>query len=445
MPSKIPTNLNFEVEINDQFTRVLELVGGENKNIFITGKAGTGKSTLLHLIRQNSEKNLVVLAPTGLASLNVSGQTIHSFFRFPPSITISEAQKIGRERQSSKVLQNLQLLIIDEISMVRADLLDCIDVFLKTVKKSNLPFGGLQTILIGDLYQLPPVLRYQEQMDFAKMYASPYFFASKVVEELFNGDIFNSKSLLELIELKKVYRQNDLEFINLLDAVRRGEKTTQILARLNQRVTSISDTEKAIILTTTNAASDSINQTNLAKIDLPSQLYLATTSGKFDKQSLPTTGDLELKVGARVMFVKNDLKGKWVNGTLGIVSKLFENRVLVVTDEGKTVEVYPETWELYKTTFNQTENRLENQIIGSFTQLPLKLAWAITIHKSQGQTFDRVILDLQNPAFSAGQTYVALSRCRSFEGLFLTRSVRSSDILTDREVVRFFEKVQNKL
>lgn len=445
MPAKSKFTIDPNIEINQDFQKALDLVTDQSKSVFITGKAGTGKSTLLNLIRAQSGKNLVVLAPTGLASLNVNGQTIHSFFRFPPQITLRDAEKLARERKTSKVLQNLELMIIDEVSMVRADLLDCIDIFLKIIKKSTLPFGGVQTVLIGDLYQLPPVLRYQEQLDFAKMYASPYFFASKVVQDLFGTDIFGNANQLGLVELKKVYRQSDTDFIDLLNAIRRGQKDEKILQKLNQRVIVTPQIPNSIILTTTNETSDGINQANLAKIQTKSQVYLGKITGKFNQRDLPTNADLELKINARVMFVKNDLKGKWVNGTLGYVTGLFGDHVLVTMDNGKEVEVMSETWEIYQATFNSTQNRLENESIGSFIQIPLKLAWAITIHKSQGQTFDKVILDLKHRAFSAGQTYVALSRCRTFEGLYLTRPVQSSDILTDLSVTKFLDQWQQKL
>ena len=434
-----------EIEINSDFQKAMNLALDGYQNLFITGKAGTGKSTLLNLIRVQTEKNVTTLAPTGLAALNIQGQTIHSFFRFSPQVTLTEAMEVGRKRQKDKVMQNLHMIIIDEISMVRADLLDCIDVCLKQIRGSNLPFGGVQMVLIGDLYQLPPVLRSSDLSDFSKMYDSPYFFAAKVMQEQIEGNLFGANNRLEMVELQKIYRQNDAKFIELLNAVRRGEKHSSILDKLNERVTPQIDEEKSIILTTTNQGADDINQTNLNAIKEDFEVYKSVVDGNFNTRDAPTSSELELKPGARVMFVKNDQKGRWVNGTLGHVKELFEDGVTVISDSGETLEVYPEKWEIYKTTFNQTENKLENESVGSFTQLPLKLAWAITIHKSQGQTFDKVVLDLKHRAFSAGQTYVALSRCRTLEGLYLTTKVVASDIKTDFAVTRFLEKFEKIL
>jgi ATP-dependent exoDNAse (exonuclease V) alpha subunit len=436
-----------EIEINPDFQNALDLSLNSYKNLFITGKAGTGKSTLLNLMRIQTTKNVVVLAPTGLAAINVQGQTIHSFFRFSPKVTLSEAIQIGIKRQKDKVMQNLQMLIIDEISMVRADLMDCVDIVLKNIRGNDQPFGGVQMVFIGDLYQLPPVLRTEDRADFGQLYSSPYFFEAKVMQTLFNNsqnqNLFDSdnklNNKLEFIELQKIYRQNDDKFINLLNAVRFGQKSPEILSQINQRVTSQNLPTNAIILTTTNLGAETINQTNLDQISDDSESYKAEIKGDFNQRDAPTATDLELKPGARVMFVKNDSQGRWVNGTLGYVKDLFEDGVTVKSDSGEILEVYAESWEIYKTSFNSEQNRLENESIGSFTQLPLKLAWAITIHKSQGQTFDNVVLDLKHRAFSAGQTYVALSRCRTLEGLFLTTAIRASDIQTDAAVLRFLK------
>jgi len=441
MPNaKLSETLN--LDINQQFKFALDLVLNTHKNLFITGKAGTGKSTLLNLIRVQTSKNIVVLAPTGLAALNVSGQTIHSFFKFSPQVTTQDAHEIGKKRAKDKVIKNLDLIVIDEISMVRADLLDCIDICLKHARGNSLPFGGVQMVLIGDLYQLPPVLRNEESADFKQLYSSPYFFGANAMQELMSGDLFDPDQQLELLELEKIYRQSDSQFIELLNAVRRGEKHPNILNALNERIQNIDHLQNAIILTTTNQGADDINQSNLEKLPADFEVYKGQLKGDFKERDLPTSQNLELRVGARIMFVKNDQKGSWVNGTLGKIKDLFEDGVSVISDEGKILEVYPETWEIYQTKYNDQKNQLENESIGSFTQLPLKLAWAITIHKSQGQTFDQVVLDLKHRAFSAGQTYVALSRCRSLEGLYLTRAVQASDIRTDLAVSEFLTKWQ---
>jgi len=431
-----------DIEINTQFQKAINLALDSFKNIFITGKAGTGKSTLLNLIRIQTEKKIVVIAPTGLAALNVSGQTIHSFFKFSPNVTTLEAIEIGKKRAKDRVVKNLEMIIIDEISMVRADLLDCVDLCLKYARGNTLPFGGVQIVLIGDLYQLPPVLRNEDKENFNQIYSSPYFFGANVMQELMKSDLFDTENDLELIELEKIYRQSDSDFIEILNAVRGGNKTLEVLNKLNQRVLNISKVENAIILTTTNQGADEINKNNLESLKADFEIYTGQIKGDFSQRDLPTSQALELRVGARVMFVKNDSKGNWVNGTLGVVKELFDDGVSVLSDDGQILEVYPETWEIYQTKYNTEENRLENEVVGSFIQLPLKLAWAITIHKSQGQTFDKIILDLKHRAFSAGQTYVALSRCRTLEGLYLTQEIKSSDIRTDSQVISFLNKWQ---
>ncbi|MEI6728769.1 MAG: AAA family ATPase [bacterium] len=427
------------IEVNSDFEHALDVVINQRKNVFITGKAGTGKSTLLEIIKTKAKRKVVVLAPTGLAALNVGGRTIHSFFRLAPSVTLEEAREAGSKRSSDKVIQNLEIIVVDEISMVRADLLDCMDIFLKNARGNNMPFGGIQMVFIGDLYQLPPVLRFNDQNDFKRMYASPYFFGAKIMEQMLSGDSIFGEKELELIELQKIYRQNDQEFIDLLNSIRHGQKTPEILTKLNQRVTTdISKT--AITLTTTNEMAREINMINLDNLETESKFYKGLLTGKFSEKELPTDMSLELKPGARVMFVKNDSKGKWVNGTLGFVTEVLQTSVKVKVDNKDEVEVSIEGWEIYKTNYNQELNILENEVLGSFNQLPLKLAWAITIHKSQGQTFDEVVIDLKHRAFSAGQTYVALSRCRTFEGLYLTQKIQPADIRTDFGVSKFLDK-----
>jgi len=429
--------------ITDEFQRVLDLVQTTQNHILITGKAGTGKSTLLGLLRSQTKKSAVVLAPTGLAAINVQGQTIHSFFHFSPNITISEAIGIGLKRGKTKLFQALELLVIDEVSMVRADILDCVDAFLQAAKGNSAPFGGVQTVFIGDLYQLPPVLRQEEMAEFRQRYASGYFFSAGVIQQL-TSDLLG---VWNYVELSHVFRQSDQHFIDLLNNVRHGTNVPQSLQILNQQVLNFSQQlpEHVIVLCTTNSTADSVNLKNLMALESDEYMYKGQTSGDFAERDMPTQFRLLLKPGARVMCVKNDAKGKWVNGTLGTVVETKPGAVIIQIDDGAEVEVLPETWNQTRMEFNAEKNALEQKVIGSFTQIPLKLAWAITIHKSQGQTFDRLVLNLENGAFSAGQTYVALSRCRTLEGLHLTRAIRISDVKTDPIVTRFFQWLESTI
>ncbi len=424
-----------DIEISSQFQQVIDLIQNSDKNLFLTGKAGTGKSTLLSLIRYTTTKQLAVLAPTGLAAINVEGQTIHSFFRFPPGITPLEAADEGRKRRRDEVFKKLQLIIIDEISMVRSDLLDAMDIFLQNIKNSPLPFGGVQTIMIGDLYQLPPILRSDELMAHSEHYETPYFFSAYVIKNLQNS----FGNLLEFIELEKIYRQTDQEFIDLLNAVRLQQINYQSLEKLNQRYDpawqNLADDH--VILTATNRRSEDINQQNLNKLKTEEGVYEGKVTGKFAEKDYPTLLELPLKLEARVMLIKNDPKARWVNGTLGTVKAMLNHSVIVELDNGKEVEVEDVKWEVFKTVVNEETGEFEKQVLGSFEQLPLKLAWSITIHKSQGQTFDKLILDLERGAFTTGQTYVALSRCRTLEGLVLANKLKLTDIKTDQRVNKF--------
>ncbi len=430
-------------DLNPDFQKAIKIVTETKKNLFVTGKAGTGKSTFLRYLIDNCNKKKVVLAPTGLAAINVGGQTIHSFFKIPPGASLQDARKAGAKLRKQKLFEKLELLIIDEISMVRADLLDMVDVALKAAKESVEAFGGVQIVLIGDLYQLPPVVRSDEAKILSQIYKTPYFFSAEVFKYLLESLGEN----LEYVELSKIYRQTDSDFIQILNKVRFKDIEDKDLDKLNQKLDlnwqDLDD--KYVILTSRNDQATKLNQTQLDQLTSKSKTYKGEINGNFSSNSLPTEMNLELKVGARVMFVKNDLSGRWVNGTLGTVTKLSPSHVKVKIDDGQEVDVEAEEWEVYSASYDDVSRSIINEIIGSFTQIPLKLSWAITIHKSQGQTFDKVILDLGRGAFTTGQTYVALSRCTSLDGLVLANKLKKSDVRTDYQVSKFLTYLEYSL
>lgn len=420
------------MNFSKQSLYALDLLENTDKNLFITGRAGTGKSTLLKHFVINTKKKFVILAPTGVAAINVAGQTIHSFFSFHPGITEEEVRKMAGRWRDKNIFLKLQLIIIDEISMVRADLLDFIDIFLRTIRKNDEPFGGVQIAMFGDLFQLPPVLTNQEKGNFLMFYESPYFFSSNVMRTMRD---------FEIIELQDIYRQNDEEFIQILNAIRENNFDEELISKLNSRiVTDDQDFTNFIYLTPTNDVVEKINTRKLAQIESEEVKFEGKIKGRFDEKILPTENKLSLKKGARVMFLNNDQDDRWVNGTVGTITEINElgKNVTVQIDNGPEVEVGQFTWTNYDSVYNNANNSIERKEIGSFSQFPLKLAWAITIHKSQGKTFDRVYLDLGNGAFAHGQTYVALSRCTSLEGLVLRREVLASDLITDDVVRKFF-------
>lgn len=425
-----------QIEINQQFKAALDLLEGSDENVFITGKAGTGKSTLLTCFRERTKKSLVVLAPTGVAALNVQGETIHSFFRFKPNITVEEAEKIAARVKNSALYKNIDLAVIDEISMVRADLLDCVDAFLRKVLKKRKPFGGLQMVFIGDLYQLPPVVTSHDREHFSAAYESPYFFSSRVIA----GGEFT----LHFIELEKVYRQKDAEFIELLNAIRNNSITAEQLGILNGRVNLNCSQDDAgyIYLTTTNDAARKVNHEKLSALTTKLFTYSAAVAGNFDGRLAPADMELSLKAGAQVMFLNNNADGLWVNGTIGAVEDIDEQEIIVRTQDGYQVSVEPYKWTLYRYIFEKETKRLLQENIGSFIQYPLNLAWAVTIHKSQGKSFDRVIIDLGRGTFAHGQAYVALSRCRTFSGMVLAAPLKKGHIIMDGKVVAFLTQFQ---
>lgn len=406
----------------------------EKKLLFITGRAGTGKSTLLRKLCDETDKNYVVLAPTGIAAVNVKGETIHSFFRFKPGITYEEAESYGMHNQN-EIYERLELLIIDEVSMVRADLLDCVDIFLRRTRRNEEPFGGVQIVLFGDLYQLEPIVTAEEKDLVYSHYRSAYFFSSFVFQKLMKEE----QQSVEFIELTKVYRQKDKEFIDLLDKIRKKKISDEELNVINNQYDDyVSDTKEGYIyLTGTNVGAERINLKNLSL--LPSKEYhlLGKIEGQFPEKYLPTPMDLVVKTGARIILLTNDQEKRWYNGSLATITGVFDDRIMIQLDDGKQHFLTPFVWGYYKYRFDTHKKRIVKEITGTYTQFPLKLAWAITIHKSQGQTFDKVVIWLEGRAFSKGQVYVALSRCKTLDGIVLNRPIQHFDILVD-DIVRKF-------
>jgi ATP-dependent DNA helicase PIF1 len=429
-----------QIDFNEQFRNAYEIMEKGEKNVFITGKAGTGKSTLLRYFRERTRRATAVVAPTGVAAVNIDGQTIHSFFKLRPGATIEEAKHDGTLARKDKLYQKLETIIIDEVSMVRADLMDCVDVFLRAALKNKTPFGGKKLIMIGDLHQLPPIVRGEEADKLGEVYATPFFFSSSAIRECLQF------GALEYIELNKIYRQTDEGFIKILNAVRDGKITDAELAELNLRYDPefMDPKGEHMHLMTINAQAEEHNENNLARLGGKVAVAKGKIAGEFNERDLPTEMELRLKNGARVMLVNNDNQGRWVNGTLGTVRTVRDESIDVTLDSGRTFEILPYTWNKAKTKFDRETNELTRETLGSFTQFPLRLAWATTIHKSQGKTFDKVVIDLGRGAFAAGQSYVALSRCRTLDGITLKRPVRRSDLIMDARVLDFSKMLTEK-
>lgn len=418
-----------DIDINEDFKRAIDMIGSGKRSVFITGSAGTGKSTFLDFCRKNIKKKMVVLAPTGVAAVNVRGQTIHSFFHFKPDITVQRVSSIKINSQTAKIFKKLETIIIDEVSMARADLIDCIDTFLQLYgPDTTKPFGGVQMIFIGDLYQLAPVVPASEREIFKTFYKSPFFFDAHVIK----------KVGLEVLEFKKNYRQRDEKFLNLLHAIRKKKVSLSQMEQLNTRYFPDFVPEQDafyVYLTTTNALAEKINVECLDALREDLFTHEGKLQGDFKTQHLPTHQALDLKIGARVMLLNNDPENRWVNGSIGQVIDIFNagfNAMAVVIqfDDGQKVEVEPFKWEIFEFFYNEKKDRIDSRVVGMFRQFPLKLAWAITIHKSQGKTFDHLILDVGRGAFCHGQIYVALSRCTTFEGIVLKRKISLRDIQT---------------
>lgn len=435
---------------NKQFKDALNIIERTRNSLFFTGKAGTGKSTFLRHIDATTKKKHIILAPTGIAAINVGGQTLHSFFKIPfhpllPTDVQYNARNIrGTLKYSAekiKLIRELELIIIDEISMVRADIIDFIDKVLRVYSQNmRQPFGGKQLLLVGDIYQLEPVLKDDDRKLLQPFYTSGYFFAAHVWRQM----------QLVSIELKKVYRQSDREFINILDRIRDSAVLEADINTINSRVAPVpakqqnADDSIAITLSTRRDTVDYINHKELNELEGEVSVYKGHITGDFPESMLPTLMELELKPGAQIIFIKNDQNKRWVNGTLGIITGMDEGegKLYVHTEAGEDSDVEQAQWSNVRYTFNEKEKKVEEEELGTFTQYPLRLAWAITVHKSQGLTFNNVNIDLTGGAFAGGQTYVALSRCRSLEGITLKEPLRKKDIFV-REEVKLFARQYN--
>ncbi|MEO6133368.1 MAG: AAA family ATPase [Saprospiraceae bacterium] len=424
--------------LDQTFQEVLNELESSRHHFFITGKAGTGKSTLLQLFRKTTNKKIVVLSSTGISALNVQGQTIHSFFQFPPKLLV--AREINIVRRLVNLLKAIEIIIIDEVSMVRADVMDAIDVSLRMHRKSAEPFGGVQMILFGDLFQLPPVVASQEEKQyFRTIYPNAYFFSAHV---------FRSNVPLEKIELTKVYRQNERHFIRLLDAIRTLQFDHDDLDSLNERYLPDAPIEEPYLtLCSVNSLANQINAQRLSAIDEPSLFFEADVKGDFNPKLYPTEYRLELRKHAQVILVRNDPEKRFVNGSLATIVDLDNESILVQfqVEDGKTqlLELPRMTWELQRYKFSEgPEQSIKSEVIGTFTQYPVRLAWAVTIHKSQGKTYDRVAIDLGRGAFEHGQSYVALSRCKRLDGVFLKKPLSPRDIMVDDQVVNFYASMK---
>ena len=421
--TKLPTNF----ERNKEFTKIYEDMENTSYNLFITGKAGTGKSTLLQYFKENTKKDYVVLAPTGVSAIKIGGETIHSFFQIPPG-KIVQKKDLRKCWHNKEVFKKVRTILIDEASMIRADIMDAIDYSLRLNKyRMNVPFGGTQIILIADLYQLPPIVAEEEQEVFNELYPSGPFF--------FNSNVITNETGFRKYELSTIYRQTENDLINFLNKIRSDNITVEDLEFINQRVEEVSPGNDIITLTPHNAEADIINTELLNKISSKSYIYKGEVDRKFGNY-FPTSSDLELKEGAQIMMIKNE-PGKWVNGTIGKIESLSENEIKVNLN-GKIHVVEKVKWEKKK--FKSDKGEVKDTIIGSFKQYPIKIAWAITIHKSQGQTFDKFIVDMSTGAFAHGQTYVALSRATNFKGIYLKSPIQLSDIKFDKRILNFIDE-----
>lgn len=424
------------MEKNTELRLAWDFVENTGKSLFLTGKAGTGKTTFLKAVKQHSRKRMIVVAPTGVAAINASGVTIHSFFQLPltpflPNTRMEQRYKYSKEKR--KIMRSIDMLVIDEISMVRSDLLDAVDTVMRMFREHNKPFGGVQLVMIGDLHQLTPVVTPAEEQLLSQYYDTPYFFGSKALQSV---DYVT-------IELHHVYRQQDNAFINILNDIREGHVTSGDLQALNARYDPTfrpRPEDGYIRLTTHNRIADDYNSRELWALKSQQVVFDAKVEGDFPEYEYPTDRRLTLKAGAQVMFIKNDAKGRYYNGRIGQVTYVDPYKILVLCPgDEKAIEVERETWENTKYKLNEKTQQIESEVVGTFSQFPLRLAWAITIHKSQGLTFDHAIIDAQL-AFAPGQVYVALSRCKTLDGLVLASPIPPSAVINDERVANYISR-----
>lgn len=421
------------MEKNSELRHAWDFVEHTGISIFLTGKAGTGKTTFLRTLKKKSSKRSIIVAPTGVAAINAGGMTIHSFFQLPLSPFVPEANFKNRfdySKEKRKIIRTLDLLIIDEISMVRSDVLDAIDSVLRRFREHEKPFGGVQLLMIGDLQQLTPVVTPEDEVILQRYYDTSYFFGSKALRSI----------SYVTIELTHVYRQQDEEFITLLNNIREGQVSETDLKRLNERFNPNFEPEVGsdyIRLTTHNKMAESYNEVQLHNLPSKACTFIAEADGNFPEYNYPADFKLTLKRGAQVMFIRNDNNGRYYNGRIGHVTHIDNEKILVLCPgDDKEIEVQQETWENTKYSLNEKTKQIEAEVQGTFKQYPLRLAWAITIHKSQGLTFEHAIIDAQS-SFAAGQVYVALSRCKTLEGLILASPISSSAIINDNQVMNY--------
>ncbi len=435
------------------FQEALNLVQYTQHSVFLTGKAGTGKSTFLKYVTSTTKKKYVVLAPTGIAAVNAGGVTLHSFFRLPFYPMLPDDPNLSTQGgriykyfkfndDMRQILQDIDLIIIDEISMVRADMIDAIDRILRVFSRNRRqPFGGKQLLLVGDVYQLEPVLSREDREHISTFYPNPYFFSAKVFQEM----------QLVSIELTQVFRQKDPDFVALLDRVRNNSARQQDYVALNQRhlqhIPERTDNHDfAVTLCSRRDTVDAINTEELGKLPGAPVTLLGQIDGEYDEKNLPTNMELHIKVGAQVIFVKNNAQKLWVNGTVGVISSIDELQgiLYIITEDGIEHTVHQEMWNNMRYTYNKIKKEIEEEVLGTYTQFPIKLAWAITIHKCQGLTFRRAVIDLGGGAFAPGMTYVALSRCSHFDGLFLKQPISQRDVMVRAEVNHFASTFNNQ-